>query len=72
MPNNSQRTGEWFQAFYERNYKLVYRLCFTYMKNQADNYPPHPEHVPLARPAHIPAAACFPTCRSDRWGESDT
>ena len=36
MPNNSQRTGEWFEAFYERNYKSVYRLCFTYMKNQAE------------------------------------
>ena len=36
MPENSQRTGEWFEAFYERNYKLVYRLCFTYMKNQAE------------------------------------
>ena len=36
MPNNSQRTGEWFEAFYERNYKLVYRLCFTYMKNQVE------------------------------------
>ena len=29
-------TREWFAAFYERNYKLVYRLCFTYMKNQAE------------------------------------
>lgn len=29
-------TQEWFAAFYERNYKLVYRLCFTYMKNQAE------------------------------------
>lgn len=27
---------DWFAAFYERNYKLVYRLCFTYMKNQAE------------------------------------
>ena len=26
----------WFEAFYERNYKLVYRLCFTYMKNAAE------------------------------------
>lgn len=36
MPNNSQHTGEGFEAFYERNYKMVYRLCFTYMKNQAE------------------------------------
>ena len=36
MPENSQRTGEWFAAFYERNYRLVYRLCFTYMKNSAE------------------------------------
>ncbi len=36
MPENSQYAGEWFEAFYERNYKLVYRLCFTYMKNQAE------------------------------------
>ena len=32
MPENQ----DWFAAFYERNYKLVYRLCFTYMKNQAE------------------------------------
>ncbi len=31
MPEN-----QWFEAFYERNYKLVYRLCFTYMKNAAE------------------------------------
>ena len=31
-----QRKEDWFAAFYERNYKLVYRLCFTYMKNQAE------------------------------------
>lgn len=36
MPENSQYAGEWFEVFYERNYKLVYRLCFTYMKNQAE------------------------------------
>ncbi len=36
MPGDSQYAGEWFEAFYERNYKLVYRLCFTYMKNQAE------------------------------------
>lgn len=36
MPENSQCTDRWFEAFYERNYKLVYRLCFTYMKNQAE------------------------------------
>ena len=31
MPENP-----WFEAFYERNYTLVYRLCFTYMKNAAE------------------------------------
>ena len=36
MPETLQRADDWFQAFYERNYKLVYRLCFTYMKNQAE------------------------------------
>lgn len=25
-----------FDAFYERHWKYVYRLCFTYMKNSAD------------------------------------
>lgn len=25
-----------FEAFYERHWKYVYRLCFTYMKNNAD------------------------------------
>lgn len=36
MPENSQPTGGWFEAFYERNYRLVYRLCFTYLKSQAE------------------------------------
>lgn len=36
MPETAQRTEDGFAAFYERNYKLVYRLCFTYMKNQAE------------------------------------
>ena len=31
MPDNP-----WFKAFYERNYRLVYRLCFTYMKNPSE------------------------------------
>lgn len=31
MPDNP-----WFEAFYERNYRLVYRLCFTYMKNPSE------------------------------------
>ena len=35
MPE-TQLKEAWFAAFYERNYKLVYRLCFTYMKNQAE------------------------------------
>lgn len=25
-----------FEAFYKRNFKHVYRICFTYMKNTAD------------------------------------
>lgn len=36
MPKNLQRTSEWFGAFYERNYMLVYRICFTYMKSHAE------------------------------------
>lgn len=36
MSESLQPTGEWFGAFYERNYRLVYRLCFAYMKNQAE------------------------------------
>ena len=31
MPENSFHTDEWFEAFYERNYKQVYRLCLTYI-----------------------------------------
>ncbi len=29
-------TREAFEAFYERNYRLVYRVCYTYMKNPED------------------------------------
>lgn len=29
----SAMTDDDFEAFYNRNYKLVYRICFTYMKN---------------------------------------
>lgn len=36
MSEALQHTDEWFEEFYERNYKLVYRLCFTYMKNRAE------------------------------------
>lgn len=25
-----------FEQFYERHYKMVYRICFTYMKNQSE------------------------------------
>lgn len=31
-----QNSQKWFESFYSRNYKLVYRICFTYMKNSAD------------------------------------
>lgn len=36
MPETSQHMNEWFMAFYERNYKMVYRLCLTYMKSRAE------------------------------------
>lgn len=36
MSEALQHTDERFEEFYERNYKLVYRLCFTYMKNRAE------------------------------------
>lgn len=36
MPEAAGRPIDRFAAFYERNYKLVYRLCFTYMKSQAE------------------------------------
>lgn len=32
----SVRTKEEFEAFYERNYRFVYRICYTYMKSEAD------------------------------------
>ncbi len=30
------RTDAEFEAFYDRHWKYVYRLCFTYLKNEAD------------------------------------
>lgn len=36
MPEIAQHPSDRFESFYERNYKLVYRLCFTYMKNRAE------------------------------------
>ena len=38
MPESESllRTDEGFEAFYTRHYKLVYRTCFSYMKNTAD------------------------------------
>ena len=36
MPKTALRTDADFEAFYERHWKHVYRLCFTYMKNKAD------------------------------------
>lgn len=36
MPETIQHSEDWFETFYERNYKMVYRLCFTYMKNQTE------------------------------------
>ncbi len=36
MPENASRTDAGFEAFYERNWKYVYRLCFTYLKSEAE------------------------------------
>ena len=38
MPESESllRTDEGFEAFYTRHSKLVYRTCFSYMKNTAD------------------------------------
>ncbi len=36
MSKSLPHSEKQFEAFYERNYRLVYRLCFTYMKNQAE------------------------------------
>lgn len=36
MTKPALRTDADFDAFYERNWKYVYRLCFTYMKCEAD------------------------------------
>jgi DNA-directed RNA polymerase specialized sigma24 family protein len=36
MPKTALRTDADFEAFYDRHWKYVYRLCFTYMKNEAD------------------------------------
>lgn len=34
MPEIAAENG--FKEFYERNYKTVYRICFTYMKNKSE------------------------------------
>ncbi len=36
MPKTALRTDADFDAFYEKHWKYVYRLCFTYMKCEAD------------------------------------
>ena len=36
MTKPALRTDADFDAFYERNWKYLYRLCFTYMKSQPD------------------------------------
>ena len=36
MTKPALRTNADFDAFYERNWKYVYRLCYTYMKCEAD------------------------------------
>ena len=34
MPEITAENG--FEEFYERNYRMVYRICFTYMKNRSE------------------------------------
>lgn len=36
MAKTALRTDADFEAFYDRHWKYVYRLCFTYMKSEAD------------------------------------
>ena len=36
MTEPALRTDADFDAFYERNWKYIYRLCFTFMKCEAD------------------------------------
>jgi len=36
MSQSLSSYSEAFEAFYDRNYKAVYRICFTYMKNAHD------------------------------------
>lgn len=36
MSESLQRTGKDFETFYEKYYRQVYRLAFTYVKNAAD------------------------------------
>ena len=36
MTKPALRTDADFDAFYERNWKYIYRLCFTFMKCEAD------------------------------------
>lgn len=36
MPKTALRTDADFDAFYERHWKYVFRLCYTYMKCEAD------------------------------------
>ncbi len=36
MTKTALRTDADFEAFYRRHWKYVYRLCYVYMKNEAD------------------------------------
>lgn len=36
MSETALRTDADFEAFYERHWKYVYRLCYTYMRSEAD------------------------------------
>ena len=29
-------TDKWFEDFYQRNYQVVYKLCYTYLKNSSE------------------------------------
>ena len=36
MPETALRTDADFEAFYERHWKYVYRLCFSYLQSEAE------------------------------------
>ncbi|MBR5712196.1 MAG: RNA polymerase sigma factor [Lachnospiraceae bacterium] len=36
MPNSATQSNEAFEAFYERHWRYVYRLCFSFMRSESD------------------------------------